>query len=94
MEVPVRKILRKEKTKKADKTPERPRRARPEAVLINLGERLSYAAILKDLKKCVKPDELGLTVQGIRETCSKDLLVELKCFKEGRGQLVTVFKEC
>ena len=54
---------------------------------------MSYAAILKDLKKHVKPDELGVTVHGIRETRSKDLLVELKCSKGGRGRLDTALKE-
>ena len=54
---------------------------------------MSYAAILKDLKKHVKPDELAVTVHGIRETRSEDLLVELKCSKEGRGRLDTALKE-
>ena len=36
--------------------------ARPEAVLTKHAEGLSYAAILEELKKRVKPDELGLTV--------------------------------
>ena len=54
---------------------------------------MSYAAILKDLKKHVKSDELGVTVHGIRETRSKDLLIEVKCSKEGRGWLDTALKE-
>ena len=54
---------------------------------------MSYAATLRDLKKRVKPDEMGVTVQGIRETRPKDLLVELKCSKEGKGWLDTAFKE-
>ena len=37
--------------------------------------------------------KLGVTVQGIRETRYKDLLVELKCSKEGRGWLDTALKE-
>ena len=73
------------------KKPEWPRRDRPEAVPIKPTVR--YADILKDLKKRVKPDELGVTVQVIKETRSKDLLVGLKCFKEGRGRLNTIFKE-
>ena len=36
---------------------------------------------------------MGARVQEIRETRSKDLLVELRCFKEGRGQLDAAFKE-
>ena len=62
-------------------------------MLIKSTEGVSYAAILKDLTKHVKPDELGVTVHGIRETRSKDLLVELKCSKEGRGRLDTFLKE-
>ena len=47
VEVLVTKNLRKSKrkTKRVDKTPERPRRACPEAVLINSAEGVSYAAI-------------------------------------------------
>ena len=62
-------------------------------MLIKPTEGVSYTAILKDLKKHVKPDELGFTVHGIRETRSKDLLVELKCSKEDRGRLDTALKE-
>ena len=58
----------------------------PEVVLVKPAERVSYAAILKDLRKHFKPDILGVSVHGIRETCSKDLLVEIKCSKKGRGQ--------
>ena len=87
--VPARKSLRKKKPKPEAKKPDWKRRARPEAVLIKLTEGVSYAAILKDLKKHVKPDKLGVTVHGIRETRSKDLLVELKCSKEGRWRLDT-----
>ena len=54
---------------------------------------MSYASILRDLKKRVNPDELGATVQGIRETRSKDLLVELKCSTKSRGRLDNAFKE-
>ena len=77
VEVPKKKDLQKRKGKKSFKTPEKPRRARPEAVLIKPVEGMSYASILRELKKRVNPDELGATVQGIRETRSKDLLVEL-----------------
>ena len=62
-------------------------------MLIKSAEGVSYVAILKDLKKRVKPEELGVTVQEIRETRSKDLLMELKCSKEDRGQLDSAFKE-
>ena len=93
MKVPARKSLRKKKPKPEPKKLDWPRRAHPEAVLIKPTEGVSYAAISKDLKKHVKSDELGVTVHGIRETRSKDLLVELKCSKEGRGRLDTALKE-
>ena len=47
---------------------------------------MSYASILRDLKRRVKPE-------GIWETRSKDLLVELKFPKEGRGWLNSAFQE-
>ena len=93
VEVPKKKGLRKRKGKKPFKTPETPRRARPEAVLIKPAEGMSYASILRELKQSVNPEELGATVQGIRETRSKDLLVELKCSTKCRGRLDTAFKE-
>ena len=52
---------------------------------------MSYASILRDLKRRVNPDELGVTVQGIREMHPKDLLVELNFPKEGRGRLDSAF---
>ena len=54
---------------------------------------MSYASILRELKKRVNPDKLGAIVQGIRETRSKDLLVELKCSTKSRGRLDAAFKE-
>ena len=93
MKVPARKSLRKKKPKPEVKKPDCPRRVRPEAVLIKPTMGVSYAAILKDLKKHVKLDELGVTVHGIRDTRSIDLLIELKCSKEGRGRLDTSLKE-
>ena len=54
---------------------------------------MSYATILRELKKRVNPDELGATVQGIRETRSKDLLVKLKCSTKSREKIDTAFKE-
>ena len=54
---------------------------------------VSYVAILKDFKKRAKPDELGVPIQGIRETCFKDLLVELRRSEGGRGQLYSASKE-
>ena len=77
MKVSNRKSLRnkKEKEKKLFTTPEKSRRTHPEAMLIKPAEGMSYASILRELKKRVNPDELGATVQGIRETRSKDLVV-------------------
>ena len=54
---------------------------------------MSYASVLRELRKRVNPDELGATVQEIRETRSKDLLVELKCSTKSRGRLDTAFKK-
>ena len=78
---------------KVAKSPERPRRVRLAAVLIKPVEGMSYPSILRDLKKRVNSDELATTVKGISQTCSKDLLVELRYSKEGRGQLDAAFKE-
>ena len=85
MEVPARKNLRKKNPKPEAKKPDWPRRGRPDEVQIKPVEGVSYAAIVKNLKKHVKPDELGVTVHGIRKTRSKDLLVELKCSKKALG---------
>ena len=62
-------------------------------MLIKPVEGMSYASILRELKKRVNPDELGATVQGIRKMRSKDLLVEIKCSKKDRERLETAFKE-
>ena len=83
--VPRKKDLRKKKGRKPSNTSVKPRRARPEVVLINPAQGMSYSIILRELKKRVNPDELDATVQGIRETRSKDLLVELKCSTKSRG---------
>ena len=91
--VPTRKNLQKRKRKKAERTPKRHSHARPEAVIMKPVEGMSYALILRDLKKRVNPNELGATVQGIRETHSKHLLVKLKCSKNDRERLDTAFKE-
>ena len=72
MDVPVGNNLQKQKPKPEAKKPEWPKRARREAMLIQPTEGVSYAAILKDLKKRVKPDEQGVTVQKIRETRSEN----------------------
>ena len=83
----------KEEGKEASRRPEKFRFARPEAVLIKPVEGMSYATILRELKKRVNPNELGATVQGIRKTRSKDLLAELKCSTKSRERLGTAFKQ-
>ena len=45
------------------------------------------------MKKLVKPDKLSVSVQGIRKTRTKDLLVKLECSKEDRGWLDSTLKE-
>ena len=85
VEVPARKNLREQKTEKDVETADRPGRVCPEAVLIKPAEKVNYAAIRKDFKKRVEPGELDVTVHGIRKPRSKDLLMELKCFKEDIG---------
>ena len=61
-EVPLRKGPRKKKSKTAPRKPERPKRARSEAVIIKPVEGVSYAAILKNLKSRVNLEELGVKV--------------------------------
>ena len=69
VEVPARRDLRKKKkSKPAPKKPERPKRARSKAVIIKPAEGVSYAAILKNLKSRINPEELGFRIGGIRET--------------------------
>ena len=45
------------------------------------------------LKSRVNPKELGVTVHGIRETRSKDLLVEMRCAEKDRDRLDSVFRD-
>ena len=49
--------------------------------------------VLEDLKKRVKPEKLDVSLQGMRETRSNVLLVELKCSAENRERLSSVFSE-
>ena len=62
-------------------------------MIIKLAEGMSDASILRKLEERVNPDELGATVQRIRKTQSKNLLVKLKCSKKDRERLDTAFKE-
>ena len=67
MEVQTRENLRKQKPEPESKKPEWPKYARSEAVLIKFAGGVSYAGILKNLKKRIIPEELGVTVQRIRK---------------------------
>ena len=82
-----RDIRKKKKSKPAPKKPEGPKRARSEAVIIKPAD-----AILKNLKSRVNPEELGFRIDGIRETRTKYLLVEVKCAAENRGKLDSAFR--
>ena len=66
---------------------------RSKAILIKPSEGVSYAAILKNLKSRVNPDELGAKIRAIRETRTKDLLVELECKAEDRVKLDSAFRD-
>ena len=68
VEAPLRKVLRKKKLQPTPKKPERPKRVRSEAVIIQPLKGVSYAAILKNLKGRVNPEELGIKIGGVRET--------------------------
>ena len=56
VQVPIKKDLRKNKEKKPSRRPEKSRCARPETVLIKPAEGMSYATILRELKKHVNPE--------------------------------------
>ena len=92
-EVPPSKGPRKKKSKTAPRKLERPKRARSEVVIIKTVEGVSYSAILKNLKSRVNPEELGVKVREIRETRTKDLLVEIKCAAGDRGNLDSAFRD-
>ena len=62
VEVPTRKNLRRRKPKPESEKQERPRPTHPETVVIKPAVGVSYAAILKNLKKRIKTDKLGVTV--------------------------------
>ena len=56
VEVPARKNLLKKKRNNAERTPKRHSQALPEALLIKPVQGISYASILRELKKRVNPD--------------------------------------
>ena len=85
--------VRKKEPKPRAGKPERSRRARPEAVLVKPAEGVSYVTILRSLKSWVNSKERGIAVQGIRETRSKCLLVEMRCNAKDRYRLGSVFRD-
>ena len=94
MKVPSKKDLRtKGKSKLETRKPERPKRVHFEAVLIKSVKGVSYVAILKNLQSRVNPEELGVMISGVRETRTKDLLVEIKCAAKDRGRLDSAFRD-
>ena len=84
---------KKRKNKPEEKKPAQSEPPRSEAILIKPSEGVSYAAILKNLKSRVNPDELGAKIRAIRETRTKDLLVELECKAEDRVKLDSAFRD-
>ena len=56
-------------------------------------EGVRYAAILKNLKSRVNPEELGVKVEGIRETRTKYLLFEIECAAGDRRKLDSAFRD-
>ena len=94
MKVPAKKDIRKKRKNKPErKTPVRSRPVRSKAILIKPSEGVSYAAVLKNLKSRVNPNELGAKIGGIRETRTKDLLVELKCKAKDSVKLDSAFRD-
>ena len=93
VEVSLRKDLLKKKSETAPRKSERSKRARSESVIMKHAEEVSYAAILKNLKSRVNPEELWVKVGGIRETRMKHLLVEVKYAAEDRGSLDSAFRD-
>ena len=59
----------------------------------NLPERWVEASVRKDLRKKKSKKELGLKIGGIKETRTKDLLVEVKCAAKDRGRLDSAFRD-
>ena len=45
------------------------------SVVINSGEGITYAQILKDLKQNVKSNEVGVTTYNVRKTAKGDVLL-------------------
>ena len=92
VKVPIKKNLCKKKPKPVPRKPERSKRASSKAVVIKPSKGVRCAAIMKNLKSRVNPEELGVVIGGIRETRTKDLLVEVKCTAKDRGRLDFAFR--
>ncbi|XP_039233235.1 uncharacterized protein LOC120322245 isoform X3 [Drosophila yakuba] len=64
----------------AEKTKNKPSartRTRPEAVLVRPAEGKSYAEVLCNLRKNLKPEDSDSNIQSVRKTKSGDMLLEL-----------------
>lgn len=70
----------KEGQRKAEGTKEKPSarmRTRPEAVLVRPAEGKSYAEVLSNLRKNLKPEESNSNIMSVRKTKAGDMLLEL-----------------
>lgn len=50
---------------------------------LSSAEGVSYAEVFKNLKKKVKPDELGVTIKGVWETRNGGVLIKVGKTAEG-----------
>lgn len=62
----------------------RKKKARPEAVVIKPREGQMYADVLRLVKTKVSPEEHNVTIEGVRQTRSGCLLVEITANDEGK----------
>ena len=70
----IRSVLTKCRKKKKRKAP----KARSEAICLKPAQGKSYADIVATITGKVKPEELGITIKGIRKTRGGEALVEIK----------------
>src|SRR5204863_6946885 len=69
-----------EKRKKPPR--KKPVKNRPSAILIRPSDGKSYADVLGEIRRRVRPEDQGAVIKGLRKTRAGDLLVELG---EGTG---------
>lgn len=65
----------------------RPKRVRPEVVLIRPVGNIKYEDILKKIRKELKPEDLRVTIKGISATLAGEALVELGATSEDKNAL-------